>query len=110
MFDKAWRRHRTARAEAANRRAMAELRSRAAIRAAEELVGSAWISYLTRCAVSDPVARQRVEWEQVAIAQASRSRAREAADDAQRLAAVRAQVEELTALTQPVASEPSESR
>lgn len=81
MFGKVWRRRRTA-------KAMAELRSRAVIRAAEELVGSAWITYLTQRAPTDPVARQRLEWEQVTISQASRSRAREAARDRRRLADV----------------------
>lgn len=102
MFAKAWRRRRAA-------KAMAELTSRAVIRSAEELVGSAWISYLTQRAPGDPVARQRLEWEQVTIAQASRSRAREAARDQRRLAAVRAQSAQPTAATRPVVSQPGEA-
>lgn len=102
MFAKAWRRRRAA-------RAMTELTSRAAIRSAEELVGSAWISYLTQRAPSDPVAGQRLEWEQVTIAQASRARAREAARDQRRLAAVRAQSAERAAAVRPVVSRPGEA-
>ena len=108
MFGTNWRRRRAA-------KAMAELRSRAVIRAAEELVGSAWITHLTERAPTAEIARQRLEWEQVTVAQASHSRAREAARDQRRLAEVRASLmappdeSQPARVTRPVVSRPSES-
>lgn len=96
MFITAWRHRRAAKAQAAREQAIADLRSRAVIRAAEELVSSAWIAHLTQRAATDPVALQRLEWEQVVITLASHSRAQEAARDQRRFADVAAQLDELT--------------
>jgi len=91
-----WRRYREARAKAQCERLMRELSGRALIREAEDLVESAWIDGLDRAEHADPTVRLVLERERASFAKASRRRAAEADKDQQRLAAVTAEMVQLT--------------
>jgi hypothetical protein len=95
---KAWRRHRSERAKAACERAIRELRGRAAVREAEDLVEAAWIDRLDQADTDDPNVPYLVERERAAFIKAAHRRAVEAEADRRRLAAV---TEEITDLTRP---------
>ena len=91
-----WRSYREARAKAQCERLMGELSGRALIREAEDLVESAWIEGLDRAEHADPTVRLVLERERASFAKAARRRAAEADRDQQRLAAVTAEMTQLT--------------
>ena len=98
----AWRRYRAARQKTACERLVRELCGRALVREAEELVETAWIEGLDRAEHSDPTVRLILERERAAFARAARRRAAEAAKDQRRLAAVTAEMVQLTRTGPPI--------
>jgi hypothetical protein len=91
----AWRRHRAAKAEATCERLLRELRGRAAVREAEDVVESAWIDGLDRAEQTDPTVRGLLERERDAFHEATRQRAVEAEIDQRRLAALTRELAQL---------------
>ena len=97
MFGPAsWRRYRAARARAACERDLWELCGRALVREAEDLVETAWIDGLDRAEHADPTVRLILERERAAFVRATRRRAAEADRDRRRMAAVTAEMVQLT--------------
>lgn len=84
----AWRRHRAAKARAANERLVRDLRGRGAVREAEGIVESAWVDGLDDAERTDPTVRGILEREREAFHRATRRRAAEAEQDRRRLAAL----------------------
>lgn len=103
MFGPAsWRRYRATRAKEACERNLQELCGRALVREAEDLVESAWIEGLDRAEHADPTVRLILERERAAFARAARRRAAEADKDQRRMAAVTAEMTQLTWTGPPV--------
>jgi hypothetical protein len=97
----AWRRHRSARAKAAAERKMRELRGRAAIRQAEDIVEAAWVEELGHADRADPRVRRLLARERSAFAAAARRRAAEAEADWRRLAAIAKEFAEIPGRVPP---------
>lgn len=64
---------------------LAELRGRAAVREAEEIVASAWADQLTEAVQSHPGNQQPLEYQQLRLIRAARKRARAAERDRRQL-------------------------
>lgn len=103
MFGPAtWRRYRAARQKATCERLMQELCGRALVREAEDLVETVWIDGLDRAEHADPTVRLILERERASFERATRRRAAEADKDQRRLAAVTAEMVQLTRTGPPV--------
>jgi len=102
MFGPAtWRRYRETRQKATCERLMRELCGRALVREAEDLVETVWIEGLDHAEHADPTVRLILERERASFARAARRRAVEADKDSRRLAAVTAEMVQLTRTGSP---------
>jgi hypothetical protein len=98
----AWRRYRTARAKAAGERTIRKLRGRAAIREAENIVEATWVQELGRAEDIDPRLPRLLRRERSAFAAAARRRRIEAEADQRLLAAIKAEIAEMTRPVPPI--------
>ena len=80
-----WCRRRCATKEQKRLEVLAELRARAAVREAEEIVASAWADQLIDAVQSHPGNQQPLEYQQLRLIRAARKRAKAAERDRRRL-------------------------